>query len=253
MFSVSVISVTLQFVLNDVADSLGYPVEQVTNLYFANIPLLKALHTKYTDLHSVGVDLPAFKAKMEKFAANSPDLSESIYSQNNEEPVGNGGPFDEFPAYPASVLEMFLKTPQDIEGFRKFYKHKANEVRAAIDKKQREVESVQGGYAEVPGEKEAMRRGFKQFLAKRNKGVNNQVDEFEDPAPISRPVGQVRKEPIQTQSRFRKPRYEEEEVVSPVMNYMTEQISKDRFKSKGEFKDRGCKKMSYHEWIVRNQ
>jgi len=34
---------------------------------------------------------------------------------------------------------------------------------------------------------------------------------------------------------------------------MTEQINKDKFKPKGEFKERGCRKLSYHEWIVKYQ
>lgn len=40
---------------------------------------------------------------------------------------------------------------------------------------------------------------------------------------------------------------------SHVMSYMTEQINKDKFSPRGSFRDRGIKKLSYHEWLIKNQ
>jgi hypothetical protein len=40
---------------------------------------------------------------------------------------------------------------------------------------------------------------------------------------------------------------------SYVMGYMEEQIHKDRFQPIGTFKERGFKKMNYHEWLLKNQ
>jgi hypothetical protein len=47
-------------------------------------------------------------------------------------------------------------------------------------------------------------------------------------------------------------RLKELKAESYVMNYMTEQVSKDRFHPVGEFKDRGFKKMNYDQWLRKN-
>jgi len=47
-------------------------------------------------------------------------------------------------------------------------------------------------------------------------------------------------------------RLKELKAESYVMDYMTEQVSKDRFKPIGEFKDRGFKKLNYDQWLRKN-
>lgn len=264
---------TLKFVLNDVKDKLGYPLDYITNLYFSNIPLLQALYKKYSELHATGVDLESFKGKMEKFKANSPDLSEtielilseigeleSILKTNIEEPVVKAGPFSQFSQYDPEILEMFLKTPQDLENFKKFYKWLLNEMIGKANKKQEEIDSIKWGEAEVPGEKEQMRRGFQGFLDRRPQLKKQQHADMNTTqkdlgvAPKPKQQQPQPKFPGSLQPR-KAPREEDEETVeeSTVMHYMTEQVSKDRFQTKGEFKERGCKKLNYHDWIVKYQ
>jgi len=160
---------------------------------------------------------------------------------------------EEFPGYPKSVTDKFLTTPELKENFKKWNNFRINNMMAKQEKIENQINALKWGEAEAPGELDRVRRGFENFLSTRPEMAPVKKGQV----PVKKPTQKQREE----EATFDADNYapsdydypEEDEESSYVMGYMTEQVNKDKFKSKGEFKDRGCKKMSYHAWISKYQ
>lgn len=236
---------TLDDMLVDLADEHpNLSLDYIRTLYRANPQRLQSLFDEYSQLHESGVDMEEFERNIEQLKANNSDavkrlmdlwlyeiaeLKKSLGMINKYDPdTGVSNDSLEFAGYDKDVLETFLTNPEDKAQFKKFHTFLQNEIRGKMEKINAKINAIKWGEHEVPGEVDAVRRGFQSFLDKRPELKAQQYNKFANP--------------------------ENEETLEDsfgVMGYMTEQISKDRFKPKGEFKDRGCRKLSYHEWILK--
>jgi hypothetical protein len=239
-------------ILQDVADQYPqFPPGYIEPLYNSNIKLLETLHQAYSKLHASGIDMADFQGKIEQFKAKNPDSIKKLMDLwlfeigEIQKSLGMLDKYDvepskeEFPGYDQEIIDAVLVNPGDKEKFKKFHTWLQNEMIGKANKVQQEIDAIKWGLEEVPGEKEALRRGYAQFMQKRPQLQKAQNAEINS---VQKNLGKASAQ-------------EDEETVveSSVMGYMTEQVSKDRFQSKGEFKDRGCKKLSYHEWILKYQ
>jgi hypothetical protein len=173
-----------------------------------------------------------------------------------DEPAPSDGPKksnEEFPGYPKAVTDKFLTTPELRENFKKWNNYRINNMISRQEKIEGIINTLKWGEGETPGELDQVRRGFEDFVSKRPHLAPKKKGE----APTKKPTMKQKEEEAKFDADNWSPTDydmpEEDEESSYIMGYMTEQIHKDKFKTKGEFKDRGFKKMSYHDWIVKYQ
>lgn len=218
--------------------------ELITTLYTAkNIePFLNQMEQEYSKLKPTGIDLKSLYKQLDSFRENGdPEIVDAIetelddlISKSEEVDVGaTSGPTEgqEFAGYPQDIIDTFLTNPQDKEQFRKYHTWKTNDMIARANKIAGILHSMKWGEGEVPGERDIVRKASKEFWEKRPEGDGSKAFNSD----LQKSLG-----PVQRNESY-------------VMEYMTEQVSKDRFKPKGQFRDRGCKKMNYLEWLERNQ
>ena len=234
---------TLKHVLEDWAVKYRENVEVVDTLYRANVPTLQVLLASYEKLEEVGIDMPVFYKTMKRIKTTySSDravvnlidmltysvnqlLSKMVDPQKEQH-------VQEFPGYDNDIINTFLKTPEDKAKFAKYHNWLKIEKERKAQKLQNDIIALKWVEHEVPGEREWVREGFEDFQKKR---PEMKTQQFGAGNEAQKALGQA-------------PRNE-----SYVMDYMSEQISKDRFKPIGEFKDRGFKKVkNYDQWLQVN-
>jgi len=261
-------------ILNDLADDYPHLTpEYIHTLYGANIKLLETLHDAYSKLHASGIDMGDFNNKIEQFKSKNPESIKKLMDLwlyeigELQSSLGLLDKYDvepdksEFPGYDQEILDAVLVNPGDKEKFAKFHRWLQNEMIGKTNKIQEQIHAIKWGDSEIPGEKEQMRRGFQSFLDKRpqlkKQGASAEASAVQQQlgkAPTNKAPSRPMNIPIKPNARKEREEEDEETIEeSAVMHYMTEQVSKDRFQPKGEFKERGCKKLNYHDWIVRYQ
>ena len=249
--------------------------DTIKSLFFADLKFLEDLYNQYTELHETGIDMDTFNQSVESYKEGKPksvgrimdmwknEIQELQFTADMfakhmpDEPASSDGPKksnEEFPGYPKTVTDRFLTTPELRENFKKWNNFRINNMMARQEKVEGIVNALQWGEGETPGELQQVRRGFEDFLSKRPEMAPAKKGQ----APIKRPTAKQKEEEATFDADSYSPQdydypEDEDEETPSVMGYMTEQISKDRFKPKGEFKDRGFKKMSYHAWISKYQ
>lgn len=158
--------------------------------------------------------------------------------------------------YNDQILDMFLKTDEDRKLFDDWYDIESKKRIMALDRLGQKIKLLARRDSGVDdpylskGEMNQFRRGVQSFDDKRS-----------GKAPAPRPSGPVapkkvptKKAPVAPKKSSPQPEEDEEDMYD-VMDYMTEQVIKDeRTHPRGEFKDRGFKKVrSYAEWLWLNQ
>jgi hypothetical protein len=236
---------TFNSIIEDIHEA--YPnlsTDYILTLYNANTDLLKTLQKAYSQLTDVGIDMVKFNNKLNIFKSkNGPTVQKLIdlllfEIQELRNTMGMVNKYDvdqsteEFPGYDQAVIDHFLTTPELKQQFSKFYNWLKTEMEAKEQKLQDKILAIKWGEHEVPGERDIVRKASKEFFDKRP---------------------EVKAQSFNTSNEIQKSLGPAQRNESYIMDYMTEQVSKDRFVSKGEFKDRGFKKASYHEWLLKNQ
>lgn len=189
----------------------------------------------------------------------------------------------EFPGYSDKVLEQFLTTEEEYQDFADYYDLYMREREEKKDRtKQMYSKALRWMTVDEVAEIVQDESEFQQHL--------NDMDFTNDPNWLYefrgkfmafqnkmmekyKKLQEIRKKQkkqygdTETDMDIEDPEYAEvKDIDSPwadtrkalkkesyVMSYMTEQVSKDRFKPKGEFRDRGIRKLNYLEWLERNQ
>lgn len=246
-----------------------YPEGYAESLYNVNLPVIDSLLARYTSLQDVGIDMDKFRSGMAKLQSSLPEnskqtidalLAEVDALQETTEEVSTKGNYglqtktqkktkekQNFPGYHNAVTDKFLDTPEKREMFKTWNNYRYNQLLARQEKVQDIKSAEQWGIGETPGEQEKVRRGFQAFLDKR---PHLQPKDKKEKPPTPAQRKEMDDVPDDWVPDDEEP---EEDEESYIMGYMTEQINKDKFKPKGEFKDRGFKKMSYHQWISKYQ
>jgi hypothetical protein len=216
--------------------------ELITTLYKAKnlSPVLKNMIDEYSQLKTSGIDLKTLYNQLESYKSNSNskiidaivEEMDELITKSEEFDIstekGQGG--DEFPGYDQAIIDQFLTTPQLKQQFAKFHKWKLNEMIGKANKVKLKIHAMKWGESEVPGELDIVRKASKDFFEKRPE-VKKQ--EFGQGNAVQKSLG-----PAQRNESY-------------VMNYMTEQLSKDKFKPIGEFKKR-ITKTPKNYWEGRN-
>lgn len=217
---------------------------------------------------SGGVELDDYQADMGKMSRDNPQFSgvlrafvkeiDGIRDANEEiRRILPDSPESSEPRYRGfndQILDMVLKTDEDRDVFDKWYNIQRTQRLNALKKLGERISLITGkdsGF-DTPMTKAEMpefRRAISAFDKKRGN-----TPEPSRPSGATPPkVVPTKKAPVRPTKA--KPKEEDEEDIYGVMNYMTEQIVRDkRTNPKGEFKDRGFKKArSYTEWLWLNE
>ena len=185
---------------------------------------------------------------------------------------------NEFPGYFQHILDEVLgEDPENWEAFSKYYDWKENEKYRLSQEMEKRSSSY--NYDEYKGFLPEVRRGYQEFLNKWKKIHETRSLNYAKSLKVDKDDNYLYPELQDTQKNIiddeiedlkkgikfatsgnvmddimkrKKDKRYSESNNSYVMNYMTEQISKDRFSPKGEFKDRGIRKLNYLEWLDRN-
>lgn len=199
----------------------GFDPEVVNSI--AVTPEDKALFDKWYDV----VYYPAEKAKEEKLLAiASGEMAKNITDEKRK--------FDTFQKHEVNTKGQLVNR----QGMYDTSEESDNQIKAELMAK---LEGVPMDDWSTSDYMEAKRLGIVKALID---GENEDVTpEMEDEAIAHLKIANKAAE----QNRLK-----ELKAESYVMNYMTEQVSKDRFKPVGEFKERGFKKMNYDQWIRKN-
>lgn len=248
--------------------------DAIRSLFFADLNFLNDLYDQYTELHETGVDMDQFKQDVEAYKLGKPksvgrimdlwlhEIQELQFTADMfakhmpDEPASGTAPKktnEEFPGYPKVVTDKFLTTPEQKEQFKKWNNFRINNMMARQEKIADKIRSLKWGEGETAGELAQVRRGFEGFMSKR---PELQAPKKGQPQQKKPTMKQKEEEAAFDADNYAPTDYdypEEDEESSYIMGYMTEQIHKDKFKPKGEFKDRGFKKLSYHDWITKYQ
>lgn len=219
-----------------------YPAQTMENLiklYHANTETLNNFLTYYGNLQGTGLDMGEFQKKMEflkKKYPNNPTI-ELIQDEIRELQKLQGDIPEEHddPDNPLAglgidrdILEKHLTSPELIEKFRKYATLKNTKRRFAQEDADKRVLSVD------------MRRHIDNWEYQKMMAENEALE---------REVGIKAQELEDTESDLEDMQQNE----SYVMDYMSDQINKDKFKPSGTFKDRGFKKANYVQWLWINQ
>jgi hypothetical protein len=236
------------------------------------------LHTMYEDFEDFiedGISREDFESTMSDYIEYSglPDYNTPFLKYLANELLPKNISSEDFPGYPQHILDQVLgDSPENWEAFSKYYDYKENEKHRKSE--ERSARSGMNSYEDYKGFLPDVRRGYQEFLNKwkqiyetRRKNYVKSLYVDDDDNPLhpdtqQKYVGDVDKDELEQGVKFatsgnvmdeiQKRKKEKRYAESYVMNYMTEQVSKDRFKPKGEFKSRGFKKMNYLEWLERN-
>jgi hypothetical protein len=240
------------------------------------------LHTMYEDFEDFiedGISREDFESTMRDYIEYSglPDYNTPFLKYLATELLPKNISSEDFPGYPQHILDQVLgDSPENWEAFSKYYEYKENEKHRKSE--ERSARSDMGGYEDYKGFLPDVRRGYQEFLNRwkqiyetRQKNyvkglyVDDDDNQLYPDEGKQKYVGDVDKSELEQgikfatsgnvmdeiQKRKKQKRYAESNE-SYVMNYMSEQVSKDRFKPKGEFKDRGFRKLNYLEWLDKN-
>ena len=240
------------------------------------------LHTMYEDFEDFiedGISREDFESTMRDYIEYSglPDYNSPFLKYLATELLPKNISSEDFPGYPQHILDQVLgDSPENWEAFSKYYEYKENEKHRKSE--ERSARSDMGGYEDYKGFLPDVRRGYQEFLNRwkqiyetRQKNyvkglyVDDDDNQLYPDEGKRKYVGDVDKSELEQgvkfatsgnvmdeiQKRKKQKRYAESNE-SYVMNYMTEQVSKDKFKPKGEFKSRGFKKLNYLEWLEKN-
>lgn len=207
--------------------------EKIKVLYYGGVPLYQKLYQAYSTLKDTGLDLEDFYRRMETFKSqnsNSPTiprlvdlLIKEVKEFENYESKIDDEVEDELSGYDRDILNKYLQTPEEKKIFQDF---------AKVQQRKREITQQNAASNAL------------------SKEVSDAVDDY-----ANQKVRELQATNERLQSALQKQdqtQVAQTQQESYVMNYMVEQVEKDRFQPRGEFKDRGFKKLTPHEWLVKN-
>jgi hypothetical protein len=205
-------------------------------------PLTEMMNA-YSELKSTGIDLKTLYNQLEEYKSHvDPEIVDAIVEEMDRL-ISSSEDMDavsatqsqkskeEFAGYPQDIIDHFLTTPELKQQFKKYHTWSINDMISRANRLTLKLHAIKWGEGEVPGEREIVRAASKQFFEKRPEVKKQNFQE-----------------PNQAQTYLGKAKIKE----SYVMDYMVEQVQKDKFIPKGEFKDRGFKKpRNYWEGLNR--
>lgn len=203
--------------------------------------LLEDLYDTFSELTDVGISMEDINQEFESLkgvvGANTYPIFDLILNdlgQNTKEQ-----PTDKYPGYSNKILSDIIKTDEDMRIFdewaRKIY---LPDYEAKVASIRQQIQDQRDQLGVIPDEK-----------------IERQATPPEED-PRMKKIADL-------ENRMASGDYTDDDPYSDdydpfkesyVMGYMTEQVSRDRFKPKGEFKDRGFKKpINYAHWMDINK
>jgi hypothetical protein len=254
----------------DVIEKIGYFNNQVLGgglaaTYMASLAflphdrtgntLLDDLYEQFYDLKDDGISLEDFKKEIDDIKSYTPEESHPtldliVNDVMSQVPTEASQKSKEFAGFDEDVIQKFITTSEEKEAFKRYYVWLLKEMERNIEIKSAKLEKLKHGDDMSSAEMSDFRKNYAIFMSKVGKTAKNKSDKELSKYGLSPEDLESGDMDVQHHAEISKP-YEQNE--SYVMNYMTEQVSKDRFKSHGEFKDRGFKKpMNYAHWLMIN-
>lgn len=255
------------------ADSYLLTPEELESLYFTNTDDLFREIKQFLEnsINEGGVELEDYQADMGKKRRELPEFA-GVLGAYIKEIDGMRAALEEikeilpdtpdsvgqrYRGYNDKILSMILQTDEDRQIFDAWYKMESKKRAIALHRLGQELRMLAKRDSGVDdpyltrGELSQFKRGVQEFDKKRAGGNLQQTRPTGPPAPKKVPT---KKAPVAPKKPAR-PEDEEYYESYDVMEYMTEQVIKDkRTNPKGEFKDRGFKKArSYTEWLWINE
>jgi hypothetical protein len=217
--------------------------------------ILEDLIEQFSDLKETGIPMEDFKNEIQDIISYTPVEIHPVLNLILKDVTTSEKTTDEYTGYDSDVLKQYITSPEIKEAFDRYYQWYVNNMHDRMEKAKEQLEYSKAGYEEYKGMLPELRRNYAAFLAKWdtiNKGKQQAYAKslrVDDDILSKHGISPEDLGDDYVSSKIKSANYNE----SYVMNYMTEQVSKDRFKPKGEFKDRGFKKMNYLEWLGKNQ
>jgi hypothetical protein len=247
-------------VILTIHDETDVPIKWITSMMkLKGTQVIDRLYDVFLTLENVGIDIDTFNENMEELKSKKPELVGfiDIFTKDVSLKIKADTPKSNvlsFPGFAQEHIEKVLDTPEKKNIFSTYYNYiYVKDLKRAAAEVQQKLDVDAG--KEVVGKPVtlyAMRQAEKNFQKSSgkfgNRGENMEREaelakrekdkEFKkDQNKLSKGIQDIIGKPLRNESY--------------VMNYMTEQFQKDRFKTKGEFKDRGYKKPTNY-WQGRN-
>lgn len=184
----------------------------------SGLNILEILFQYFYKFVDVGLSYDDIETEMNniKKALRTPQIYDYVFNEilTNVKLYVTPPDNNEFPAYNKDILDQFLTTEELRDLFRKYYQYYEN----WRDEIRRQEEFVkEHGHLTTP----------------LSRGELKKIDNYLDSKPP--PQKNISNE-------------------SYVMDYMTEQMERDKFSNRGEFKERGFKKVkNYYQWLMINR
>lgn len=245
--------------------------------------ILDSLMTSFLTLEDKGIDLNYFKEQLELVKGKSPNYSDIInmvirdvdrYLQTTSPITRTENKY--FPGFPDTYIEELINTPEKREAFKEYYnkiykRDIVSNMRLLTnylsymvahpdynDKSPIDIDRLKTHLARLGNQVDnkpitgyAMRQAVKRFEAKKE-GRAESMDAMRQAELADRYSKTVNSDDTEEDT------YEDEDEdpfkESYIMSYMSEQVNRDKLKKpRGEFRERGFKKMTYHQWLENNQ
>jgi hypothetical protein len=226
-------NISIESAFDEVEDLFGtFSRNKIKALYYGGIPLYKKLYDTYLTLKDTGIDLDDFYAKITRFkeqnskSATIPSLVDYLIEEVKElksyEVHDLPDVQEDISGYDKDIINKYITTPEEKKIFSDF---------ARVQQRKRELSQSKADEFALSNDVSSNVNRYADNKIQQLKGLEARLQDAI----------------MQNQNVDLDPQKE-----SYVMNYMTEQLNKDKFKPRGEFKDRGVRKLTAHEWLVRN-
>lgn len=219
--------------------------------------ILEDLLEQFSDLKDDGISMEAFESEISDIMSYTPEEIHPVLHLLVKEvaPKNTESEFSEYPAYPSDVLKQFIVSPELKQGFDRYYKWYTKNLELKIEKTKEKLEYAKSGLDDYSGMLPELRRNYAAFLErwresniKKKKDYANSLRDDDDVlSKFGLTSDDIGEDPMASKIAKAKAMNQE----SYVLSYMEEQISKDKFKPRGEFKERGFKKPTNY-WQGRN-
>lgn len=201
-----------------------------------------------------GINREEFENVMSDFVEFVPENALPFMEFLKNDLLPRGTTSSDFPGYNEKILQEVLgEDPANWEAFANYYNWLQNEkYRTSKESENKRASKEHSkGFDEYRGMLPDLRRNYIEFINRWKKIRSEKDKTYADSLRVNDGLddSDTGSQWSDTVDWEQKDKHNE----SYVMNYMTEQVSKDRFKPRGEFKDRGFKKMNYLEWLEKNQ
>jgi flagellar biosynthesis chaperone FliJ len=213
--------------------------------------IIEDLIEQFSELKDTGIPIEEFQNEISDIMSYTPNEVHPVLNLILNDVTQSEDKSDEYPGYDSEILKQYLTTPEQTEAFDRYYQWYINNMQDRMEKAKEAAEYAKAGYEEYKGMLPELRRNYAEFLNRwKTKNAKKQVDHANslrvNDDDVLKQHG-LSPDDMDDYVASKVPKKE-----SYVMSYMTEQVFKDKFTPKGEFKDRGFKKLNYLEWLERN-